>query len=221
MSTRAVRYLFIIMVMVLLLACGIADLTSQFSPTETPLPSPTPEPEGFPGWKKFEGGGVELWLPDSYEGGDLSQDLNLILEGMRELGPDFEQFAQMLEANPDAFIIYAFDFNPDSMDFVTNVNVTKEQTLSAIQIEDYMEAALSQLPPVMEAVKTETFTVNGYDAGAIELSYPINSLQIHQRLYVIKDGGDFWLVTFSTSAAEFPQRLPDFEQTISTFKIIE
>ena len=34
--------------------------------------SPQPTAPPVPGWEKFEGGRVELWLPQSYTGGDLS-----------------------------------------------------------------------------------------------------------------------------------------------------
>jgi hypothetical protein len=226
MNNRISRYLLITIIAVMLLACGITDLTSQFSPTatpippiETPLPSPTPKPESIPGWKKFEGGDIELWLPESFEGGDLSQDLDLILEILDQFGPEFDQVTQMISQNPEIFVIYAFDINPSEMGPITSVNVVLEQTLSAITVDDYIEAALNLYPSMMEVVKTETLTLNGYDAGIVELSYAIEGIQIHQIQYVFKQGGSFWVVTYSTSEEEYAQRLPEFEQSISTFKI--
>src|SRR5919199_4461962 len=48
--------------------------TNTVSPTATLTPSPAPTVTSIPGWSKFRGGGVEIWLPNSFVGGDWSRE---------------------------------------------------------------------------------------------------------------------------------------------------
>lgn len=195
------------------------ETPTPLPPTETPLPSPTPE--GFPGWKKFEGGGIELWLPEDFEGGDLSKDLDLILETIGEISTEFEEYMEIVAQNKEMFVLYAIDIDLSDLTFVTNVNVTHFETLSAVQIGDVLEASLSQLPEFMVVTDAEILTVAGYDASKLVLQYPLEGVEIAQAIFTIKDGGGFWTVAYTTSGSKFAEMLPIFEQSISTFKIVE
>ena len=68
-------------------------------------------PTSIPGWEKFEANGVELWLPESYDGGNLKEDLQTVVEKIKSLGPEYENMATVIEQNPDMFAIWAFDSN--------------------------------------------------------------------------------------------------------------
>lgn len=63
------------------------DFTPVVLPAEwTPTPS---EPTPIPGWKVFLGEGVELALPEFFEGGDPIARREELLELVRSLGPDY------------------------------------------------------------------------------------------------------------------------------------
>lgn len=213
MCKRVIQIFVVLTVLSLLAACGGTD---QPEPTATPEPTPTPKPQGFPGWEKFEGGGISLWLPESFEGGDISQDMDLILDVINNLGPDFEQVGQLIAQNPDAFVIYVFDIDPDNMQFITSVNVTRERTLSAVQLSDYLDAALSQFPEVMTVTEAGLTNVGDYDAARVVLQYSIEGIEIAQLIYIFKSGSTFYNIAYSTSGAEFYDRLPEFEQSASS-----
>jgi hypothetical protein len=227
--TCRIKHSFLIAVtLTLLLACGITDQFGEPTPTatyppisltDTPVSTLTLKPTSIPGWKKFKGGGVVLWLPESFEGGDLSEDLEWILERMAELGPEFERYSQVVAENPDAFIIYALNSSKGPDGFITNVNVFKEQVPSSITLNLYINEIRNQVTDFLHIVNTETLTINQYDAGKIEVEYELEGRSVHQVMYLFIQSSFVWGVTFSTSSVEFDQWLPIFEQSIATFKI--
>jgi hypothetical protein len=211
--------------LLLLTGCGIAEMISPptatpVPPTATPVPpTPTPEPAGPAGWGKFEGGGFSLWLPESFEGGNLADNLDVILEVIEGLGPDFQYVADIITQNQDIFVIYAFDTNLAADGSTTNVNVTMAEASPDITIDDYIAAVSGQLPAVMTITDSKTLTINGYDAAWFELHYELEGSQVAQLIYAIKDGGTFWAVTYSTTESLFGEKKPVFEESISTFEI--
>ena len=92
--------LFTGMMLLAIIAC--ASIGPQ-APAATPEPTQIPEPTPIPGWEKFEGSSVEIWMPDSFVGGDLEKDIETVTEKLRSLGPDFEATVQMIEQNPSLF----------------------------------------------------------------------------------------------------------------------
>lgn len=185
--------------------CGQTEMSQ---PTMTPIP----------GWEKFEGDDVELWLPESFNGGDLSNDLDVVVENLRRLGPDFEAMADMIEQNPSAFVIWAFDSKVGYSGFLTNVNITTERMLSAVSIETYLDAVTNQLPPQFQVVEREPVSLERYEAARLFVEFSISGVRGKEILYLIKDGKTMWGITFATGADEFNQRLPIFEQSILTFR---
>ncbi len=169
--------------------------------------------------KKFETAKIELWLPDTFVGGDISKDLDLILSRMRAGGPDSARVAQFIEQNPSMFAMYAIDSKVGDIGSITNVNVTMEQTLSAITLDIYLDAVTKQLPSGFQVLDRKVVTLERYQAGRVVVETASQGRRVKQLVYVFKDGGTFWIATYTTSADEFDQRLPSFEQSIRTFRI--
>jgi len=190
-------------------------------PTALPEPTATPAPTAtsIPGWEKFEGGGIELWLPESYEGGDLTKDVGVVVERLRSLGPSFEQVAQTIEANPTMFVIWVFDSVVGESGFLTNVNVTTEQVMSAVSIDTYLDAALQQFPAEFQVVQRDLLTLDDHPAGRVAVDFTVSGVPGKEVIYIVKDGTTIWAVTYATGAGEWEQRLPDFEESIQTLAI--
>jgi hypothetical protein len=195
--------------------------TATTQPTATTRPTATSQPPAtaIPGWEKFEGGGVELWLPASYEGGDLAEDLEVIVENLRRLGPDYEQMAQIVEQNPSMYAIWAFDSEVGDSGFLTNVAVTTEKVLSAVSLDTYLDAASNQLPAQFQVIERDIITLADYEAGRLVLEFAISGVSGKEVLYVVKDGNTMWVITFATALEEFAQRLPVFEQSALSFAV--
>lgn len=182
----------------------------QIQPTNTPIP----------GWVKFEGKGVEIWLPESYVGGNISEDLELVVSRLKELGPDFEEMAKTVEQNPDSYALWALDTNMGSSGFMTNITITTEQVLSVITLDTYLDAIEKQLPAQFEITKREKISFQKYEAGRLEIDVEISEVSIKELMYVIKDGNDIWVITFATGFDEYDTRLIEFGQIVETFHTI-
>ncbi|MCK5053424.1 MAG: hypothetical protein KAR65_04060 [Anaerolineales bacterium] len=189
-------------------AVGCGQVTAS-TPTATPIP----------GWERFEGGDVELWLPESYKGGNLSEDIELIVDNLRSLGPDFEQMALIVEQNPSMYVIWAFDSEIGDSGALTNMAVTTEKVLSALTIDTYMDAALRQLPAQFQVVERGIVSLGEYQAGRLVMEFTISGVAGKELMYVVKDDNTIWVITFGTGAEDFEQRLPVFEQSVQTFRI--
>lgn len=175
----------------------------------------------IPGWEKFEGGGVELWLPESWVGGDPSEDMDMemIVEGLRSLGPDFEEYAQSIEENPWMFVLFVFDYEVGESGGPTNVNVVKEKVPSTMTIDEYLDLASEQLPAPSQVIERGAVTLADREAGRLVIQAEISGVAVKQLMYIVKEGTTMWLITFATFAEEFAQRLPVFEQSALTFAI--
>jgi hypothetical protein len=180
--------------------------------------SPPPTAPPIPGWEKFEGGGVELWLPQSYQGGDLSgKNLEVIVEGIRTLGPDFEKVAQVIERNPSAFAIFAVDSEVGDSGTFTNMNVVGERVPSAVRTSTYLDILAKKLPRQYRVVERGIVQLDHHEAGRLVLEIEIQGMHIKNVMYAIRSGSTVWALTYGTGAEEFDQRLPVFEQSARTF----
>jgi hypothetical protein len=202
------------------------------APTNTPVvqyPTPTeslPTATPIPGWKKFEGaaargGSVELWLPPNYLGLDPRKDLNLIIEDLKTLGPDYELLAEAIKQNQAAIALMAFDSELDDSGFLTNINITADQVISSMTLELLLESVVKQSPehPSYRFVEQGIVPLDRYQAGRIVMESDYSGARVKQLIYIILEDNTAWTITFTTSADEFDRRLPVFEQSIRTFLV--
>lgn len=192
------------------------DLDRQAPPTPTESTPSTIEntpPVIPPGWKKFQGGGAELWLPESYLIID-KKNLNNLVKRLKTLGPKGNLSAQFLQVGYSQSRIWAFDSTTGNSGFpTTNLTVINEQVSLEYNIETYLKEISKGLRIV--DLKTGLAENSQVEVGQI-IVLGINSKQIH---YVFKNKNTIWHVMFSTSQEEFEQRLPIFEASILTFSV--
>ncbi|MBG1258748.1 serine/threonine-protein kinase [Nostoc commune] len=169
-------------------------------------------PSGVPsGWKKFEGSGAELWLPPSWEGGDLSEKLDELRTSLGSHNPDLENFAQIVKQNPSAFSIWAFDTKTaNSTSLGSIVIIINERIYPGTNFKKLLNESIENGFILLDM---KTYKVEDDSVGRI-IQLGKNSGQIK---YIIKDGGTLWTVLFSARKDEFEQNLPIFEASIQTF----
>jgi hypothetical protein len=209
-----------LMVLILLISLACA-LSPSILPTIEPVTLPPIEqkPTPIPGWEKFEAKEVELWLPESYDGGNVKEDLETVVEKIRLLGPEYENMASVIEQNPDMFAIWAFDSNIGTSGSLTSAAITFEKVMSVITIDTYLDAASSQLPASFVVTDRQIVKLNDYDAGRLVIDFTISGTNGKELMYAVKNGNMFWVITYGTSADEFDQRLTEFEKSALTFKV--
>lgn len=218
MKNNLAKLVFTFSILINTLACA---LSPSILPASKPVAVPTIEimPTSIPGWEKFEANGVELWLPESYDGGNLKEDLQTVVEKIKSLGPEYENMANVIEQNPDMFAIWAFDSNIGASGSLTSTAITFEKVMSVVTIDTYLDAASSQLPASFVVTDRQIVKLNGYDAGRLVIEFSITGTNGKELMYAIKNGNTFWVITYGTGADEFDQRLPEFEKSALTFKV--
>jgi hypothetical protein len=202
------KSIFILALLISLLLVGCSP-----APTATLQPTPTP----IPGWVEFSAPGVSLWLPESFQGGDLANDLDVITQQLKTRGAEYETIVKMIEQNQSAFTIWAFDTNTGPSGALTNANVVKEQVVSAVTLDSYADAVQSQLPSDFTITERQPVKLDNYDA--LRLTLEMSEPSIKEIIYLVKPGNTMWVVTYATGADEFAERLPTFEQSANTLRV--
>jgi hypothetical protein len=196
----------------LILSCSLEGVTGSADKPKSPTAT------AIPGWEKFSGGGIELWMPESFEGGDLANDLDVILERLRSLGPDYEKLAEIIEQNPSAIVLLVYDTKIGSAGFLTNVNVVKEKVVSTMTLELYLESSAKQMASYgFKVSEQKIIQLDNYEAGRLVVQ--ADALMAKEAMYVIKDKNTMWVITYATGIAEFSARLPTFDQSANTINI--
>lgn len=196
----------------LLLLGGIVACGRQ----ETSQPAAPP----VQGWEKFEGSRVTLWLPHTYEGGALSgENLEMIVDGLRKLGPDFEHSARVLERNPSAFIIFAVDSEVGDSGALTSMNVAAERVPSALTTNRYIDIVAKKLSKRYHVMEQGLVPLDHYEAGRLVAEIEVQGVPMKTVTYAIKDGYTMWILNYGTGAGEFDRRFPVFEQSARSFTV--
>ena len=208
-NQRAITF-FLLAISLLSLSCS---LSGKAASTSTPI-----HPISIPGWEKFSGAGIELWMPASFEGGDLANDLDVILKQLRALGPEYQKVADMIEQNPESFVLLVYDSKIGATGFLTNVNVTRQQVLSGMKLDAYLDANSSQLGTLgFTVLEQKIVQLDNYEAGRLVIQS--DALKAKEVMYIIKVKNTMWITTYTTGISEFSSRLPVFEQSANTIKI--
>jgi len=204
-------------------------------PTSAPRPTLTPEPTAtpgvtstpVPGWKRFEGSGAELWLPENYKGGNPATGLETIVAEIRALGPDFDEIANEVEQNlSDSHVaIFAFDANVGDALTLTTVQVISESLDSDVEItmDAYLDAVIKNLPADYRVVERKIEILDRYQAGRLSVDYKITDQQVSvfrkRLIYAIRVDDAMWVVQYLTERDDFKDALPIFELSIQTFVV--
>lgn len=189
------------------------------APTEAQKPAQANTAEPAPGWEKFEGGGVSVNLPEAFEGGSL-ETFDTVVSTLRSLGPSYESLAQTIEANQQAFVLFAYDPKITGAGGPTNVVVAKEAAPEAVSLDTYLQSTVSAVSRLLpdSAISSSILSLNGQRVGRIVADHSLNGNQIKQVTYIFRDSGIFIVAAYTTSLEEFDARLPAFEQSASTLR---
>lgn len=195
--------------------------TNTPEPTATPVPTDTPQPTAtpIPGWKRMTGGPVELWLPESYEGGDSKENIVPLLNTLRGLGAGYEPLARTIQENPSLLPFLALDAaNPGIMVMVTRDEIPSDWTLEMVA-DTLLEAVSKQPAYQVQITERKHVSLDHYEAEQSLLQVQGAETSSFELLYIIKAGNTAWTVFYMTAPEQFGQQLPVFEQSIQTFRV--
>ncbi|HSV86415.1 MAG TPA: hypothetical protein VLH85_07560 [Levilinea sp.] len=185
------------------------------SPTITLVPTITP----IPGWSLIHGDGVSLWLPDSWRGGNLQQDLDQFLADVAGEAAVIQQYAAVLEQNREVINLWAFDSGTTGHFHLTNVNIGREEVGDQVTVDIYIDAINRNLPENFTITGRDVQMIHGIPGGSIDVDVLLNGLLIRQIMYILKVDNVMWLVTFAATYDTFDAYLAIIEQSMQTLEI--
>ncbi|RJQ44951.1 MAG: hypothetical protein C4545_00400 [Anaerolineaceae bacterium] len=228
------RFVVLMIVCISLAACAPAPEptptpnppTSTPLPTFTPLPSPTateiptPTSSVSGGYQVIEGNGVSITVPDTYIGGS-DEDIQLVLETMKEMGGAFSDAAQLVEDNPGFYLIFAYDTSLGPSGSLTNFNVTTTQLPSELTLKSQLPSLIDYYEQIGGTdIESQTCTHEDQDCFEVYVTIMAEGTTMRMLQYLVREGVDVYAVTFGTDILEFPDRYAEFSQAFTTFQIL-
>jgi hypothetical protein len=199
-----------------------ASTQAASGPAATPSLPPDVAGDVTPaaGWKRLTGRGVAIQLPESFDNIDLTSTNTTALGDMlRNLGPEFESAATLIEQNPDLFVFMAFD-NRSKSGLVSNVLILSQALPIEVPLKSMVDATVAQLPASIHVTENSVVQVGSREAGRIVTDNTLTTPSSKQVEYFFIESGRVYIVVFTTTADEFDSRLPVFEQAIASLEFI-
>ena len=161
-------------------------------PPLTETPTPVPYEQLIPdGWKQFKTELVEIWLPSSFK--------------VAEKEPDEEMAASAANSSSSLYRMRV------SVSYVPLVGDS---------LDEHLDAGLSQVDPQARLVERRKVSLNSTEAVRMMFEMRVETVDVNLLVYVMQDGGTVWFVLYVAQINEFYEKLPTFEQSIKTFRIV-
>jgi serine/threonine-protein kinase len=184
------------------------------------MSTPTPTP----GWKIFEAPSIEIWLPNSYAGGDIANNHEIITK-LKKVSVYFEYIATKLETNLssyNSFVLWAVDTDVGDSGYLTTMKIRQEQDSSPITLDTYIDSYVNMIKESSSQIRIvdqRKVKLDLYEVTQLIIEIDVNMPTIKEFVNVIMDNNTVWIITYSTDVDEFEKRLPIFEQSVRTFYI--
>ena len=193
------------------------DTTITETPTETAVPYESLIPEG---WIRMGSDEVEFWVPPTYVGGDVKNDLNGVADRVAAADPDFASIADGLRQDPPTSCwFWALETVRSPNDYQPGLGLGFEDAPGA-DVEAYADAVISNFTADVIVLKRRDFEVGGYPAKRIEIEATDVTVRIQEAIYIIQDGDRFWYFVCTSHLNDFFERQSEFDQVVRTFRTL-
>jgi hypothetical protein len=210
-----------VIVVVTLLLVTNCNFITVIEPTSTPQPTPTLQ-SGAPdyGWSLFAGDGVEIWLPDTFIGGNPRTDSHQIAADIEALSTDQGAFIDTIEQNISVFNFIAFDTTDFDNSTLTNLNISLIQDVGDSSVTDFIDLSMSQFPEEYSVQETGLTTLSGNEAGYIVVIVDSSQDDCTCKVNIVKIDNDMWVITYISTSEDYSYWQPIFDQSLQTFTVI-
>jgi len=173
---------------------------------------------------EFIGGDFDLSLPESWEGG-TKEELDSVVDDLEDMGLD--ELAANIEANKVYLLFFGYDSVAASEgSSISNLTITGE-TVPFLSLEKYMDMTYTDIAEkyeeaeyAFEIVEQDVVSLGNYDeVGRTVAEQEVGGKELKLVQYIIKNGQDFWVLTFTAAKDEFDKKIEIFDETFGTFKI--
>ena len=186
-------------------------------PTVTPPSTPSPTPITYEslipaGWKRFRPASaqnIEIWVPESYVG----QTDVVPKKAVKIFNVEEDETLTML--------LRLRDTAPGNYSLLTTFELAKRPVVGSDldAMIDTQFGALMRSGRLLERGKFD-FKIGNIPACRLIFDINVNGLDAGFAIYVVQDGIDLYLLGFATAFNDLYTRLPAFDESIQTFRIV-
>ena len=184
-------------------------------PSETPPPTPSPTPITYEslipaGWKQFKSDaapGMEIWFPPSYVA--WSESLNLKSVEIFTSGSleNLDSVLKLVDMTQSAYLLY------------TTFGMIS-QPLPVADLDKTIDLVYGDLIRDARLMERSDFVVGDYPARRVVFDITGNGVNAGLVVYLVQENGTVWHMGFATPYNELFTRMPDFDRSVQTFRIV-
>ncbi len=208
----------------------LAPPTKTVEPTATPRPTATPKPTLTPiaGWSRFafDREEAEIWLPETYQGGDTVEYLDIVMLTLQTFVDD-EIYNNWVEnrINENDIVFFGFDTDNEEKVLTIDVFIFKEKIPAdlVLTMDDYLNQMMDNLSESgNRVVDRQIVQLHNYEAGRIfvDVEFEVGediTVRGRQAIYSIWQDDVMWSVLFRTSKEDFKSYQTVIENSANSF----
>jgi hypothetical protein len=192
-------------------ACKSVSEISQVPPTAMPMP----------GWKIFSSKTVEIWLPETYQGGEPGEYLPILIEKLKN-GDDLQKlsaknFEFLLVKKPELLQFSGFSLGEQnsiiSTVFFIKVPITNGETL-----DEAVDEANKLVESVAKVKSKANVLLGNHNAIQVVLESNFDTGN-NSIIFYLQEGNNIWILNYSISQIT-ELKIDEVEQSAKTFKIL-
>ena len=189
-------------------ACNLPGLLQTPAP-----PEPTPTPDFGMVW--YQGAGMQILLPDTYEQRDAKQDLGGILNTLEQfVGGQDSPIASLMD-NLESNVAWWGEDTATPAVYPTQLLIVKNEALEGVPINLIKSAVKLVLGSDTGSLQTETLTL-----GPREVTrFTYGKESTGWSAYVFKEQGLLWVVLFITPPANLAAQQDNFDYSVASMII--
>ena len=175
---------------------------------------------------EFNVGDFEISLPENWEG-SKKEELDTVIDNLNEAGQS--QLADAVEGMRDYLVFFGYDIEMIAQKDAVNIFTITGESRVLLSLEEYMdltyESAAEQYEKAgytFDIIEQEIVALgDNEEVGRTIFEQTVESKEVKVAQYIVKDGSDCWILTFSTDLEQFDENLQDFDAAVETFKILD
>ncbi len=189
-------------------ACNLPGLLQR-----QPTPEPTPTPDLGMVW--YQGAGMQILLPDTYEQRDAKQDFGGILNSLEQFVGGEDSPLASLTDNLESNIAWWGEDTAAPAVSPTQLLIVKNEALEGVPISLIKSGVKMFLGNDADALQTSDLTM-----GKREVTrFTYGKESTGWSAYVFKEQGLLWVVLFITPPANLAAQQDDFDYSVSSMVI--
>jgi hypothetical protein len=193
---------------------GLLESQNSTSPSAAST-SPQPLPSIPAGWQWITGGRAKIAVPPNYVGGS-PENLQVIAANLPEVGLDAATLVKLLGRYVGPTNLFGIDRTTITKAFPTNFSVALDGKPQAQDLDSYLASAVQELAGDWQVQKQEKITLGHRQFARIRAV--AQKASVTATIYITKDAGKFWLLTFTTENGASSGVAADFQQIAASLR---